>query len=114
MVNIFLTFCGFVPSFISNTNIVSINFGENLEAQNAGNGISVLQNSKIFWGSTPPDPPFMRSWYVGHTRGLQQLLSPCNILSPRKVPLKNAPLGKILKKGPDGFHVYFNMVLTVC
>jgi hypothetical protein len=60
MVNIFLTFCAFFPSFISNTSIVSINFGANLDAQNAGNGIPVLQISKIFGGSTPPDPPFMR------------------------------------------------------
>ena len=53
MVNIFLTFCAFFP-FISN--IDSINFGANLDAQNAGNAISVLQISKIFLGSTPPDP----------------------------------------------------------
>jgi hypothetical protein len=50
----FFTFCAFFPSFISNTIIVSINFRANLDAQNAGNGISVLQISKIFWGSTPP------------------------------------------------------------
>jgi hypothetical protein len=43
----FLTFCAFFPSFISNTSIFSINFGANLDAQNAGNGISVLQISKI-------------------------------------------------------------------
>jgi hypothetical protein len=59
------------PSLISNflsffyfkyKYIVSINFGVNLNAQNAGNGISVLQISNIFWGSMPPDPPpsFMR------------------------------------------------------
>ena len=75
MVNIFLTFCAFFPSFISNTSIVSINFGANLDAQNVGNGIPVLQISKIFWGSTPP------AWYVGHTRDLQPLLSPPDILS---------------------------------
>jgi hypothetical protein len=28
----------------------------NLNAQNAGNGISGLQISKIFWGNMPPDP----------------------------------------------------------
>ena len=50
----FFTFCAFFPSFISNTTIVSINFRANLGAQNAGNGISVLQISIIFWGSTPP------------------------------------------------------------
>jgi hypothetical protein len=52
----FLTFCAFFPSFISNTSIVSINFGANLDAQNAGNGISVLQISKIFWGVLPRPP----------------------------------------------------------
>jgi hypothetical protein len=36
--------------------IVSINFRANLDAQNAGNCISGLQISNIFWGS----------WYVGH------------------------------------------------
>ena len=49
----FFTFCAFFPSFISNTSIVSINFGANLDAQNAGNSISGFQISKIFWGSTP-------------------------------------------------------------
>jgi hypothetical protein len=54
----FFTFCAFFPSFISNTSIVSINFRANLDAQNAGiNGISVLQISKIFWGTTPHTPP---------------------------------------------------------
>jgi hypothetical protein len=51
----FFNFCAFFPSFISNTTIVSINFRANLGAQNAGNGISVLQISIIIWGSTPPD-----------------------------------------------------------
>ena len=49
-----ITFCAFFPSFISNTSIVSINFGANLDAQNAGNGISVLQISKIFCRSMAP------------------------------------------------------------
>ena len=93
----FFTFCAFFPSFISNTSIVSINFRANLDAQNAGNDISGIQISKIFWGSTPP----IRAWYIGHTRGLQPLLSPFNILSHRKVPFqKMPPHGKILKKGP--------------
>ena len=56
MVNFFFTFCAFFPLFISNTSIVRINFGANLDAQNAGNDISGIQISKIFWGSTPPDP----------------------------------------------------------
>ena len=71
------TFCAFFPLFISNTSIVSINFGANLDAQNAGKDISGIQISKIFWGSTPPDlPPPIHAWYIGHTRGLQPLLSP--------------------------------------
>ena len=49
----FLTFCAFFPSFISNTSTVGINFRANLDAQNAGNGSSVLQISKIFWGVCP-------------------------------------------------------------
>ena len=50
------TFCAFFHSFISNTTIVRINFRANLNAQNAyaGNGISLLQISNIFWGSMPP------------------------------------------------------------
>jgi hypothetical protein len=72
---IFLTFCAFLPLFISNTSIVSIHFGANLDAQNA--------------------------WYIGHTRGLQPLLSPSNILPHRKVPFQKMPpppMGKSLKK----------------
>jgi hypothetical protein len=43
----FYFFVRFFPSFISNASIVSINFRANLDAQNAGNGISGLQISKI-------------------------------------------------------------------
>jgi hypothetical protein len=49
----FFTFCAFFPLFISNTSRVTINFGANLDAQNAGNDISRIQISKMFWGSTP-------------------------------------------------------------
>jgi hypothetical protein len=92
----FFTFCAFFPLFISNTSIVSINFGANLDAQNAGNDISGIQISKI----SKKDPP-IHAWYIGHTRGLQPLLSPSNILSHRRVPFqKMPPHGKILKKGP--------------
>ena len=50
----------------------------------------------------PRPPPPIHAWYIGHTRGLQPLLSPSNILSHRKVPFqKMPPHGKILKKGPD-------------
>jgi hypothetical protein len=41
--------------------IVSTNFRANLDAQNAGNCISGLQISNIFWRSMPPDPPQPRS-----------------------------------------------------
>jgi hypothetical protein len=96
----FFTFCAFFPFFISNTSRVIINFGANLDAQNAGNDISGIQISIIFWGSTPPDLP-IHACYIAHTRGFQPLLSPSNILSHRKVPFqKMPPHGKILKKGP--------------
>jgi hypothetical protein len=104
MFNFFSTFCAFFLLFISNTSIVRINFGANLDSQNAGNDISGIQISKFFWGSTPPDPPAIHASDIGHTRGFQTLLSPSNILSHRKVPFqKMHPHGKILKKGP----VYF-------
>ena len=56
-----------------------------MDAQNAGNDISGIQ---IFWGSEGvlPQTPPIHAWYIGHTRGLQPLLS---------------PHGKILKKGPE-------------
>ena len=55
--------------------IVSINFRANLDAQNAGNCISELQISNIFWG--------------GFMRGMSATwLSPTNILSHRKVPFQ--------------------------
>jgi hypothetical protein len=37
-----------------------MNFRANLDAKNAGNDISGLQNSNIFWGSVAPDPLIMR------------------------------------------------------
>jgi hypothetical protein len=88
MVNFFKLFCAFLSLFISNASIVRINFGANLDAQYAGNHISGIQISKIFWGSSPPDPPFMRGDIGG---GFQQLLSPSNILSHMKVPFQPPP-----------------------
>jgi hypothetical protein len=42
-----------------------------LDAQNAGNDISVIQISKIFWGSTPQTPPFKHGILATHvTRAL--------------------------------------------
>jgi hypothetical protein len=54
MMVIFFTFCAFLHLFISNTSIVRINFGANLDAQNAGNDISGIQISKIwvYWPHT--------------------------------------------------------------
>jgi hypothetical protein len=50
----FFTFCAFFHLlFQIHATIVSINFRANLGAQNAGNGISVLQISIIFWGVHP-------------------------------------------------------------
>jgi hypothetical protein len=50
-----LFFCAFFPSFIPLiASVVSIHFRANLDAQNAGNGISGLQISKIFCESMPP------------------------------------------------------------
>ena len=52
-------------------------------------------------------PPPFHAWYICHTRGLQPLLSPSNILSHRRVPFqKMPPHGKILKKGPDIMCLY--------
>jgi hypothetical protein len=57
-------FVRFFPSFISNTNIVSINFRANLDAQNAVNGISGFQ---FFSGAVCPQTPlFMLGMSVTH------------------------------------------------
>jgi hypothetical protein len=75
-----------------------------LDAQNAGNDISGFKFQKFSGGILPQTPP-IHAWYIGHTRGLQPLLSPSNILSHRKVPFqKMPPHGKILKKGPEEMH----------
>ena len=102
----FFTFCAFFPLFISNTSIVSINFGAN--AQNFGCSECRKwhfrdSNFKNFLGDQTPPPHscvvyWPHTWYIG----LQPLLSPSNILSHRKVPFqKMPPHGKILKKGPE-------------
>jgi hypothetical protein len=41
--------------FSRNTSTLRTNLTNKRSAQNAGNGISGLQISKIFWGRTPPD-----------------------------------------------------------
>jgi hypothetical protein len=107
MVNIFLTFCWFFPSFISNTSIVSIHFGVNLVAQNAGNGISVLQISKMFWGSTPPDTPHscVHGMLVTHVAFSYCYLPVIYYLTERSLFKKCPPTGKSLKKAlPWGMH----------
>jgi hypothetical protein len=99
-----IIFCAFFPSFISNTSIVSINFGANLDAQNAGNGIPVLQISKIFLGSTPPDPPFMRGMLATHVTFSHCYPPLIYYLTERSLFKKcPPPHGKILKKGPASF-----------
>ena len=102
MVNICFTFsCAFFPSFISNTSIVSINFRANLDVQNARNGISGLQISKIFWGSIPTDPP-IHAWYVGHTMAFAHCYPPqIYYLTERSLFKKCPPHRKILKEGPE-------------
>ena len=61
---------------------------------------------KFSGGVLPEKTPPIHAWYIGHTRGLQPLLSPSNLLSHRKVPFqKMPPHGKILKKGPDIYKV---------
>jgi hypothetical protein len=50
-------------------------------------------------GICPQTPLGIHVWYVGHTRGLQPLLSPSYIISQKGPFSKNAPPhGKILKK----------------
>ena len=78
---------------------VSINFRANLDAQNAGNCISGLQISNIFWGSMPPDPP-RDSCVVCRPHGYPPLIYD---FTERSLFKKCSPPsnGKPLKKGPD-------------
>jgi hypothetical protein len=66
-----------------------------------------------FSGGVLPQTPPIHAWYIGHTRDLQPLLYPYNILSHRKVPFQKMPThGKILKKGPaskSGYMVIMNI-----
>ena len=50
MIN-FVTFMHLLVVFLRNTGMTSTNFKNNFDAQNAGNAISRLQISKIFWPS---------------------------------------------------------------
>ena len=75
-----------------------------MDAQNAGNGISVLQISKIFWGSTPPDPPpFMRGILATHLAFSHCYPPLIYYLTERSLFKKSPPpTGKILKKALNG------------
>jgi hypothetical protein len=89
------TFCAFFPLFISNTSIVSINFGANLDAQNAGKDISGIQKfSKIqtFSGGVLPQtsPSHSCVVYWSHV-AFSHCYPPSNILSHRKVPFQKMP-----------------------
>ena len=113
MVNFFSTFCAFFLLFISNTSIVRINFGANLDAQNAGNDISGIQISKMFWGSTPPDPPrFMRGILATHV-AFSHCYPPIYYLTERSLFKKCPPTGKSLKKAlaPKNF---WERVTKIC
>jgi hypothetical protein len=89
------------PLFISNTSIVSINFGANLDAQNAGNDISGIQISKISRGSTQTPPPLMRGILATHVAFSYCYPPLIYYLTERSLFKKcPPPNGKILKKGP--------------
>jgi hypothetical protein len=95
----FFTFCAFFPSFISNTSIVSINFRANLDAQNAGNGISVLQISKCSGGVHPQTPsPFMCAILATHVAFSHCYPPLIYYLTERSLFKKCPPTGKSLKK----------------
>ena len=98
MFNFFLTFCALFPLFISNTSIVRINFGANLDAPNAGNDISGIQISKIFWGLHPQTPQFMRGILATHVAFSHCYPPLIYYLTERSLFKKCPPTGKSLKK----------------
>jgi hypothetical protein len=105
---IFLTFCVFLPLFISNTSIVSINFGANLDAQNAGNDI--FPRFKNFLGDYPPSPPppFLRGILATHVAFSHCYPPLIYYLTERSLFKKSPPPhGKILKKGPAEHSKYY-------
>jgi hypothetical protein len=90
-------------------NTFSINFGANLNAQNAGNGISVLQISKIFWGVCPR-PSYSCVVCRPHTWPSAVPIHLWYMISQKRPFSKNAtPHGKILKKGPDS-NLYLSFI----
>ncbi len=58
-----LTRCALVQAkylkygFVMVLHVIGPNFTRESDAQNAGNGVSEVQISKIFRGGMPPDPP---------------------------------------------------------
>jgi hypothetical protein len=93
-----IIFLFFVPCFLpffSNTSILSISIlRANLNAQNAGNGISGLQILKLFWGNMPPEPVAFSHSYPS----LIYYLTERSLF--KKFP---PPHGKILKRCPDQY-----------
>jgi hypothetical protein len=85
----FFTFCAFFPSFISNTSMVRINCRANLDLRMQEMAFPCFKFQN-FLGEYTSRPP-IHAWYIGHTRGLQLLLSPSDILSHRKVPFQKLP-----------------------
>jgi hypothetical protein len=100
--------------YLFQIHLFRINFGANLDAENAGNDISGIQISKIFWGVHPQtDPPPIQAWYIGHTRDLQSLmLSPLIYYLTERSFLKKCPppTGKSLKKALRPIPVAKNMI----
>jgi hypothetical protein len=95
------TFCAFFPLFISNTSIVSINFGANLDAQNAGKDISGIQ--KFSGGVLPQTSPSHSCVvYWSHTWPSAIAIPPLIYYLTERSLFKKCPPphGKILKKGP--------------
>jgi hypothetical protein len=78
--------------------MVSINFSVNLDAQNAGNGISVLQISKFSGGVHPQTPPFMRGILATHVAFSHCYAPIIYYLTERSLFKKCPPAGKSLKK----------------
>ena len=81
----FFTFCVFFPLFISNTSIVSINFGANFLGE---------------YFPRPPPPPFMRGILATHVAFSHCYPPLIYYLTERSLFKKCPPHGKILKKGP--------------
>jgi hypothetical protein len=98
------TFCAFFPLFISNTSIVSINFGATLDAQNAGNNISGIQIFEKFSGEYSPRPPpqFMRGILATHVAFSHCYPPLIYYLTERSLFKKCPPTGKSLKKALVG------------